>query len=151
MACNSIIEATKVFDRLISIAGPRDPIVRRLRLRLDCINADESEIMLLAARIEAEPDIVERCRLLHSLIDSQSQLSPALIAAFERSRLFPLPEHTTSGRRLMASRWRIIARIDHNNAIHALRESVHLHLISGCRNVADQLLAEAHRLITSDL
>ena len=151
LACNSIIEATKVFDRLISIAGPRDPIVRRLRLRLDCINADESEIMLLAARIEAEPDIVERCRLLHSLIDSQSQLSPALIAAFERSRLFPLPEHTTSGRRLMASRWRIIARIDHNNAIHALRESVHLHLISGCRNVADQLLAEAHRLITSDL
>ncbi len=151
LACNSIIEATKVFDRLISIAGPRDPIVRRLRLRLDCINADESEIMLLAARIEAEPDIVERCRLLHSLIDSQSQLSPALIATFERSRLFPLPEHTTSGRRLMASRWRIIARIDHNNAINALRESVHLHLISGCRNVADQLLTEAHRLITSDL
>ena len=107
--------------------------------------------MLLAARIEAEPDIVERCRLLHSLIDSQSQLSPALIAAFERSRLFPLPEHTTSGRRLMASRWRIIARIDQNNAIHALRESVHLHPISGCRNVADQLLAEAHRLIISDL
>ena len=51
LACNSIIEATKVFDRLISIAGPRDPIVRRLRLRLDCINADESEIMLLAIEL----------------------------------------------------------------------------------------------------
>ena len=151
LACNSITEATKILDRLMSIAGPRDPIVRRLRLRLDCINADESEIMLLAARIEAEPDIMEKCRLLHSLIDSQTELSPALIATFERSRLLPLPIHTTSGRRLMASRWRIIARIDHHNAIHALRESVHLHLISGCRNVADQLLAEAHRLITSDL
>ena len=151
LACNEIIEATKIFDRLVSISGPRDPIVRRLRLRLDCFDADESEIMLLAARIESEPDIVERCRLLHSLIDSRAELSPALIATFERSRLLPLPEHTTSGRRLMASRWRIIARIDQNNAIHALRESVHLHLVSGCRNVADQLLSEAHRLITSDL
>ena len=45
---------------MTSIAGPRDPIVRRLRLRLDCANADENEITLLAARIEAEPEIVER-------------------------------------------------------------------------------------------
>jgi len=147
LASNSIIDATKVLERLTSIAGPRDPIVRRLRLRLDCVNAEENEITLLAARIEAEPDIVERCRLLHSLIDSQSELSPALIAAFERSRLSLLPEHTISGRRLLAARWRIIARIDDKNAIHALRESVHLHLISGCRNVADRLLADAHRLI----
>ena len=147
LASNSELDAKKVLDRLTSIAGPRDPIVRRLRLRFDCANADENEITLLAARIEAEPEIVERCRLLHSLIDSQSQLSPALIAAFERSRLTPLPEHTISGRRLLAARWRIIARIDSANAIHALRESVHLHLISGCRNVADQLLADAHRMI----
>ncbi|MBA46433.1 MAG: hypothetical protein CMB31_07600 [Euryarchaeota archaeon] len=147
LASNSELGAKKVLERLTSIAGPRDPIVRRLRLRLDCANADENEIALLAARIEAEPEIVERCRLLHSLIDSQSQLSPALIAAFERSRLTPLPEHTISGRRLLAARWRIIARIDSANAIHALRESVHLHLISGCRNVADQLLANAHRMI----
>ena len=34
LACNEIIEATKIFDRLVSISGPRDPIVRRLRLRL---------------------------------------------------------------------------------------------------------------------
>ena len=98
--------------------------------------------MLLAARIEAEPDIVERCRLLHSLIDSQSELSPALIATFERSRLFPLPVHTTSGRRLMASRWRIIARIDHRNAIHALKV-VHLHLIL----VVEMQLIASSRLI----
>ena len=151
LATNSIEDAAKVLERLISIAGSRDPIVRRLRLRLDCINADDTEITLLAARIEAEPDIAERCRLLHSLIDSRDELSPALIAAFERSRLSPLPELTIAGRRLLAARWRIVARIDNANAIHALRESVHLHLVSGCRNVADKLLAEAHRLVTSNL
>jgi DNA-binding MarR family transcriptional regulator/energy-coupling factor transporter ATP-binding protein EcfA2 len=147
LATGSISEASMILNRLTTIAGPRDPIVRRLRLRLDIVDADQNEIVLLSARIEAEPNIVERSRLLHSLIDSLDEIPPALIAAFERSLLTTLPEHTTVGRRLLASRWRIVARIDRKNAIHALQESVHLYRISGCRNVANQLLAEAHRLI----
>jgi hypothetical protein len=147
LGSNSIAEASGILDRLTSIAGPRDPIIRRLRLRLDIIDADENEIALLAARIEAEPDISERSRLLHSLIDTSNDLSPALVAAFERSLLTSLPEHTTTGRRLLAARWRIVARIHPENAIHALQESVHLHRISGCTNIANQLLKEAHRLI----
>jgi len=147
LGSNSIADASGILERLTSIAGPRDPIVRRLRLRFDIIDADENEIVLLSARIEAEPDISERARLLHSLIDSSNDLSPALVAAFERSLLSPLPEHTTSGRRLLAARWRIVARIDPKNAIPALQESVHLYRISGCSKIANQLLKEAHRLI----
>ena len=142
-----IAEASGVLERLTSIAGSRDPIVRRLRLRLDIINADDNEIAMLAARIESEPDISERSRLLHSLIDSRNDLPPVLVAAFERSLLSPLPEHTTTGRRLLAARWRIIARIDRENAIPALQESVHLYRISGCIKLANQLLKEAHSLI----
>ena len=139
--------AQRVLDRLTTASGTRDPIVRRMRLRLDTHRAQPDDVPMLIARIEAEPDIIERCRLMHSILDRMLDPPPGLLAAFERSLLLQIPDFTPLGRRLLASRWRLIARTDSSRRIPALREAVYHLQRAECPRSASELINRVHRLI----
>jgi len=72
---------------------------------------------------------------------------PGLLAGFERSSLLQIPDFTPIGRRLLASRWRLIARTDPSRRVPALREAVHHLQRSECPRAASQLIERVHRLI----
>ena len=144
---NEVDSAQSVLDRLTIASGMRDPIVRRMRLRLDAHRAQPDDVPMIVARIEAEPDNIERCRLMHSMLDRMLDPPPGLLAGFERSSLLQISDLTPLGRRLLASRWRLIARTDPSRRIPALREAVHHLQRAECPRAASELIERVHRLI----
>ena len=144
---DDVESAQRVLDRLTAASGTRDPIVRRMRLRLDAHRAQPDDVPMIVARIEAEPDNIERCRLMHSMLDRMLDPPPGLLAGFERSSLLQIPDFTPLGRRLLASRWRLIARTDPSRRVPALREAVHHLQRSECPRAASELIERVHRLI----
>lgn len=144
---DDVVSAQRVLDRLTAVSGTRDPIVRRMRLRLDAHRAQPDDVPMIVARIEAEPDNIERCRLMHSMLDRMLDPPPGLLAGFERSSLLHIPDFTPLGRRLLASRWRLIARTDPSRRVPALREAVHHLERSECPRAASELIGRVHRLI----
>ena len=139
--------AQRVLDRLTVASGTRDPIVRRMRLRIEAHQAQPDDVPMIVARIEAEPDNIERCRLMHSMLDRMADPPPGLLAGFERSSHLQIPDLTPLGRRLLASRWRLIARTDSSRRIPALREAVHHLQRAECPLAASELIERVHRLI----
>ncbi len=139
--------AQRVLDRLIAASGTRDPIIRRMRLRIEAHRAQPDDVPMIVARIEAEPDNIERCRLMHSMLDRMLDPPPGLIAGFERSSHLQIPDISPLGRRLLASRWRLIARTDPSRRIPALREAVHHLQRAECPHAASELIERVHRLI----
>ena len=139
--------AQRVLDRLIAASGTKDPIIRRMRLRIEAHRAQPDDVPMIVARIEAEPDNIERCRLMHSMLDRMLDPPPGLIAGFERSSHLQIPDFTPLGRRLLASRWRLIARMDPSRRIPALREAVHHLQRAECPRAASELIERVHRLI----
>ena len=84
---------------------------------------------------------------MHSMLDRMPDPPPGLLAGFERSSLLQIPDLTPLGRRLLASRWRLIARTDSSRRIPALREAVHHLQRAECPRAASELIERVHRLI----